>query len=124
MDNKLLNKMKDDMIYIRSNSKDKKVEETALALKESISRDVSTENPLEAEQFILYSLDLLLEAIQKEEFLMVYDISDMLQGMPNVEYWQLKKNMRYYWRDYVIPVEKRWQIEGFYKYKPTNCCSF
>lgn len=124
MDNRILNKMKDDMIYIRSNTRDKELANTVSAWKDSISYKGSDEVYLDMEQFILFSLDLLLEAIKQEEFLRIYDISDMLQNIPNTEYWQLKNNMRAYWRDYVIPVAKRWKIDGFYKYKPTNCCSF
>ncbi len=42
----------------------------------------------------------------------------MLQGIPNIEYWEIEKNMRDYWRNYVKPVKKKWRLFELDKYKP------
>ena len=51
---------------------------------------------------------------------MIYQISDMLQGIPDLEYWSKAKNMRNYWRYYVEPVKRKWKLKELEKYKPKH----
>lgn len=62
-------------------------------------------------QFICSSIDIMVKAFENGETALVYDISDMLQGVPDFEYWKSGKNMRAYWKSYIRPVERKWKLQ-------------
>lgn len=146
MDKMLLYSIKEIMVYYRTNTTDRDLYKITLELKDSIINNnfealfnlikhkmphihvdsyISDYSLLDSnkiywkiERFICESLDILLKAIEKREIRLIYDISDMLQGIPDVEYWETEKNMRDYWRDYVRPVKRRWKLRKLDKYTP------
>lgn len=146
MDKVLLYCIKEIMVYYRNNTTDIDLYNMTLELKDSIINHncktlfnwikikvphiytdsyILDYSPLDSnkihwkiEKFICQSLDILLKAIEKREMELIYDISDMLQGIPNIEYWEIAKNMRYYWRDYVKPVKRKWNLYELDRYKP------
>ncbi len=62
-------------------------------------------------QFICTSIDIMTEAYKHGETAVVYDISDMLQGIPDFKYWNSKKNMHSYWKCYIRPVKRKWKLQ-------------
>lgn len=146
MDKILLYSIKEVMVYYRNNTTDEDLYNITVALKDTIANhncktlfdlikikvpqvhmDSCMLNyfPLDTnkihwkiEGFICKSLDILLKAIENGETDLIYDISDMLQGIPDIEYWKIAKNMRDYWKDYVRPVKRKWKLYGLDKYKP------
>ena len=62
-------------------------------------------------QFICTSIDLMAEAYKHGETEVVYDISDMLQGIPDFRYWNSRKNMHSYWKHYIRPVKRKWKLQ-------------
>ncbi len=138
MDKILLYNIKEVMVYCRNNTTDKDLHNITAALKDSIINHnyktlfdlikikaphihmesyILDSSPLDnnkvhwkIERFICKSLELLLKAIENREIDLIYDISDMLQGIPDIDCWETAKNMRDYWRDYVRPVKRKWKL--------------
>lgn len=111
MNDQLLHNFKDVMIDIRSNTRDAKLKQIVLSLQESIHTDNESDKKYqEFEGFLSASLDILLNAATQGQDILVYDLSDMLQGMPDLKYWHSSKNMSSYWRDYVQPVKRKWKL--------------
>lgn len=42
----------------------------------------------------------------------------MLQGIPDLKFWESSKNMRDYWNIYVKPVKKKWKLNRLDRYQP------
>lgn len=152
MDKMLLYSIKEIMIYYRVNTTDKDLYKITLELKDSIRSNsfevlfdlikhkiphinvasYTSDYPMldsnriywKIEGFICESLDILLKAIENREIELIYDISDMLQGIPDVEYWKTAKNMRDYWRDYVKPIKRKWKLCELDKYDPRYLFAF
>lgn len=111
MNDQLLHNFKNVMIDIRSNTRDENLKKIVLSLQESIHSDNESDNKYqEFEEFLSASLDILLNAVAQRQDDLVYDLSDMLQGMPDLKYWHSSKNMSFYWKDYVEPVKKKWKL--------------
>lgn len=111
MNDQLLQSFKDAMIDIRSNTRDANLKKIVLSLQETIHTDNESDKKYqEFKGFLGASLDILLNAAAQGQDALVYDLSDMLQGMPDLKYWHSSKNMNYYWKDYVEPVKKKWKL--------------
>lgn len=63
------------------------------------------------EHFICDSLDIMLTAYSHNKTGLVYDIADMLQGIPDLKYWKVTKNMHSYYKVYVKPVAKKYNLD-------------
>ncbi len=111
MNDQLLHNFKDVMIDIRSNTRDENLKHIVLSLQESIhTENESDKKYQEFEGVLSAALDILLNAAAQGQDALVYDLSDMLQGMPDLKYWHSSKNMSYYWKDYVKPVKRKWKL--------------
>ena len=144
MNNLVIENFKSIMIYIRNYPEDSDLSQMFLALKDAIQNNdndiivqkikrnmpemanwvqegsVSIEYhafPM-VEQFLCDCLDILLKAVEQKNARLIYDLSDMLQGMPDLEFWESSKNMRLYWKNYVRPVKKKWRLGRLDRYHP------
>lgn len=63
------------------------------------------------EYFICDSFNIRLTAYSSNKTGLVYDIADMLQGIPDLQYWKAAKNMRSYYKVYVKPVAKKYNLD-------------
>ena len=63
------------------------------------------------EYFICDSFNIMLTAYSSNKTGLVYDIADMLQGIPDLQYWKAAKNMRSYYKVYVKPVAKKYNLD-------------
>ncbi|MCH5268342.1 MAG: hypothetical protein J1E62_08370 [Lachnospiraceae bacterium] len=138
MNNLLLHNLKEIMLYFRNHPEDAGLGRTITGLKSCIlsdnndtlfviinqnipklapylfmSKDVvsfdDTEHP-EIEWFICDSLDIMSDSVEKGESRLVYELSDMLQEIPDLEYWKYRKNIRQFWKVYVKPVKRKWNL--------------
>lgn len=136
MNRLLLKNIKSIMVYIRNYPDDSELPQMIVALKDALQNNdndiivqkikrnmpkvtdwiqegsSSSEQYDDSvvEQFLCDCLNILLEAWEQENTRLVYDLSDMLQGIPDLEYWKSSKNMRDYWNVYVNPVKKEWDL--------------
>lgn len=70
------------------------------------------------EQFLCDCLGILQGAVEQGNTQLIYDLSDMLQGIPDLKYWKSSKNMRDYWKIYVKSVKKKWKLDMLDRYQP------
>lgn len=125
------------MVYIRNYQDDSDLSQIFLALKDAIQKSDNdiiikkikrnmpemadwvqegsgsigyTDSPM-VEQFLCDCLDILLKAREQKNTQLIYELSDMLQAIPNPEYWESSKSMRNYWKNYIKPVKKKWRID-------------
>lgn len=104
--------IKDAMYYHENLSQMLKKNTPQIVMKLALSEEMNSseiEYPV-IEQFLFDCFEYLLEAIARKEMALVYDLSDMMQGIPDLEYWSVSKDMRSYWKVYVVPVKKKWKL--------------
>lgn len=144
MNNLVIENFKSIMVYIRNYPDDSDLSQIFLALKDAIQNSdndiivqrikrnmpemanwvqeglgsIKYHDSLMVEQFLCDCLETLLEAVEQKNAQLIYDLSDMLQGMPDLEFWGSSKNMRLYWGNYVEPVKKKWRLERLDRYQP------
>lgn len=63
------------------------------------------------EYFMCNSLDIMLTAYSHNKTGLVCDIADMLQGIPDLEYWKMAKSIYRYYKVYVKPVAKKYNLD-------------
>lgn len=138
MNNLLLRNLKAIMMYFRNNPEDSNLGKTIIGLKSCILSDnndtlfviinrnipqIASElymskdrvsfddkNHPEIEWFICDSLDIISDSLEKGESGLIYDLSDMLQEIPDLEFWKYRKNIRRFWKIYVKPVKRKWNL--------------
>ena len=72
---------------------------------------------LKFSDFILSALLLLRERLMRQDYEMAFDICDMLQGLPEFDYCYCVSNLKNYWKIYVKPFNRKWNIKFFKKYE-------
>ena len=137
MNNLVIENFKSIMVYIRNYQDDNDLSQIFLVLKDAIQKSDNDiiikkikrnmpemadwvqegsgsieypDSPM-VEQFLCDCLDILSEAVERGNTRLIYDLSDMLQGMPDLEFWESSRDMRDYWGNYVKPVKKKWRLE-------------
>lgn len=137
MNNLVIENFKSIMVYIRNYQDDSDLSQIFLALKDAIQKSDNDiiikkikrnmpemadwvqegsgsieyhDSPM-VEQFLCDCMDILSKALEQKNTQLIYELSDMLQGIPNLEFWGASKNMRDYWKNYVKPVKKKWRLD-------------
>ena len=137
MNNLVIENFKSIMVYIRNYPDDSDLSQIFLALKAAIQKSDNDiiikkikrnmpemadwvqegsgsieyhDSPM-IEHFLCDCLNILLEAVEQKNVPLIYELSDMLQGIPNLEFWGSSKDMRDYWEIYVNPVKERWRLD-------------
>ncbi len=142
MNNLLVENFKSIMVYIRNFPDDRDLSQMLFALKDAMQNSdndiivlrikrnmkkmihwVQEESvPVEyhdspmVKQFLCDCLEILLKAEEQENVQLIYDLSDMLQGIPDLKFWESSKNMQDYWEIYVKPVKKKWKLNRLDRY--------
>ena len=76
---------------------------------------------IQLKQYIIKTLELIKNNILVQNFEMAYDIVDMLQGLPVITEINRKKELKQYWKIYVMPFQKKWKVNLFYDWKEILC---
>ncbi len=144
MNNLLVENFKSIMVYIRNFPDDRDLSQMLFALKDAmqnsdndiivlrIKRNMTKminwiqeesvpveyhDSPM-VKQFLCDCLEILLKAAEQKNVQLIYDLSDMLQGIPDLKFWESSKNMRDYWEIYVKPVKRKWKLNRLDRYQP------
>lgn len=143
MNDLLIENLKSIMVYFRNYTDDSDLPQMVMALKDAVRNNgneiivqrIKRNMPkmedwireglpsfdyhsAEIEHFLSDCLDILEKAVKEGNTQLVYDLSDMLQGIPDLKYWKSSKNMRDYWKIYVKPVKKKWKLDMLDIYQP------
>ena len=137
MNNLLVENFKSIMVYIRNYPDDSDLSQILIALEDAIqnidndilvngikrkmpkmtnwiqegSDSVEYHGSPMVEKFLCDCLEILSEAVEQKNIQLIYDLSDMLQGIPDLKFWESSKNICDYWEIYVKPVKKKWKLD-------------
>ena len=67
----------------------------------------------ELELYMIEALKFTKQALYENKFVMAYDLMDILQGLPYANEICKKSNLKRYWKIYIKPFQKKWNIEVF-----------
>lgn len=70
--------------------------------------------------FVIEALELLKDKLLFREYEMAYDIADILQGLPDIVISNKKEGFRQYWKLYVKPFQKKWNLNIFNEFLDKN----
>jgi hypothetical protein len=71
----------------------------------------------ELKKFFVIILNHIMEQLKEENYDMVYDLVDMLHVFPDVIIEDKRKGKKDYWKLFVKPIIKKWDISKEYNLK-------
>lgn len=127
------------LVYIRSNIHNNENMELVRILSLCISDDMSNEEMVriiidiypvltqqlilqndeiyrlsaEAKDYVLCVLQIISNALEEKDYELAYDMVDALHVFPHVVIANEKRQIKSYWKIYVIPIIKRVKINGY-----------
>lgn len=71
----------------------------------------------ELEQFIVHAVELMKDHLEIQHYDLAYDLADMLHALPDIVLANEKNGLKNYWKIYVKPVQKKWDLKLLEEFK-------
>lgn len=88
-----------------------------------LERDIEIEYQDNSIKFMLQILEIIRGALKEKNYIMAYDMVDMLHIFPEIIITNQKKGIRSYWKRCVNPILKKWKVSEISDIKRNLYCT-